>query len=66
MVFKFARQLQQMSSINGARRPLNQRTILVEMGDITQPLGTRLLIDHHDVWNVARADAATHCELKPL
>ena len=66
MLFEFARRLQQMSSINGAHRPLNQRTILVETGDSAQPLGTRLRIHHHDVGNVARADAATYGELKPL
>ena len=42
MVLEFAWQFQQMSSFNGAPRPFNQRAILVEMGDITQPLGTRL------------------------
>jgi len=33
MLFEFTRQLQQMSSFNGAHRPFNQRAILVEMGN---------------------------------
>jgi hypothetical protein len=49
MVLEFARQLQQTSSINGAHRPLQQRTILVEMGDSTQPLGTLALLGGADI-----------------
>jgi len=41
MVLEFPRQLQQMSSFNGAPRPFNQRAVLIEMGNSTWTLRAR-------------------------
>lgn len=66
MVFEFARQLQQMPGFDGAYRPFKQGAVLVEEGNVAQPLRTCRGIHHHDIGQVAGADTAAHRELEPL
>ena len=42
MLIRFSRQLQEMSDFSGTDRPLDKRPVLVELGNLAQPLRTRL------------------------
>jgi hypothetical protein len=66
MILEFAREIQKVAGFIRTGCPIDQRSVLVKIGDLAQPLRPRLRAHDHHIREIAGANAAADRELNTL